>query len=219
MTEPHVYEAINAVMAQMSQEGISKNRRNKDQGYNFRGIDDIYMSLSSALVTAGLLMLPRAKSHRHDIRQTKSGSNQYVAIMEVDFDLVSAVDGSKHTITTFGEAYDMADKSTNKAMSAAYKYAALQAFCIPTEGDNDADAVAPEQTIPVPSSGDRFLSETHRLTEASKSQDDLRTLFDTRMTEAKSVLDETQMKQFNGIFNARKKAIIAATETPFDGAQ
>jgi hypothetical protein len=26
-------------------------------------------------------------------------------------------------------------------MSAAYKYAAFQTFCIPTEGDNDADAV------------------------------------------------------------------------------
>jgi hypothetical protein len=35
---------------------------------------------------------------------------------------------------------DSADKSTNKAMSAAFKYAAMQAFCIPTEGDNDADA-------------------------------------------------------------------------------
>jgi hypothetical protein len=39
-----------------------------------------------------------------------------------------------------GEAMDSGDKSSNKAMSAAYKYAAFQAFCIPTEGDNDADA-------------------------------------------------------------------------------
>jgi hypothetical protein len=35
---------------------------------------------------------------------------------------------------------DSGDKATNKAMSAAYKYAAFQAFSIPTEGDNDADA-------------------------------------------------------------------------------
>jgi hypothetical protein len=35
---------------------------------------------------------------------------------------------------------DSADKSSNKAQSAAYKYAAMQVFCIPTEGDNDADA-------------------------------------------------------------------------------
>jgi hypothetical protein len=34
---------------------------------------------------------------------------------------------------------DSGDKGTNKAMSAAYKYAAFQAFSIPTEADNDAD--------------------------------------------------------------------------------
>jgi hypothetical protein len=39
---------------------------------------------------------------------------------------------------------DSADKATNKAMSAAYKYAAMMVFCIPTEGDNDADAVTHE---------------------------------------------------------------------------
>jgi hypothetical protein len=39
---------------------------------------------------------------------------------------------------------DSADKATNKAMSAAYKYAAFQAFAIPTEGDNDADAHTPD---------------------------------------------------------------------------
>ena len=38
-----------------------------------------------------------------------------------------------------GEAMDRSDKATNKAMSAAYKYACFQTFCIPTEGDNDAD--------------------------------------------------------------------------------
>ena len=47
-------------------------------------------------------------------------------------------------VTTYGEAMDSGDKATNKAMSAAYKYAAMQAFCIPTEGDNDADATTHE---------------------------------------------------------------------------
>jgi hypothetical protein len=60
--------------------------------------------------------------------------------VEAEFDFVSAEDGSKHTVRTFGEAMDRGDKATNKAMSAAYKYAAFQAFAIPTEGDNDADA-------------------------------------------------------------------------------
>lgn len=44
---------------------------------------------------------------------------------------------------------DTADKSTNKAMSAAYKYLCLQLFCIPTEGDNDADATTLEPVTPM----------------------------------------------------------------------
>lgn len=39
---------------------------------------------------------------------------------------------------------DSGDKASNKAMSAAYKYAAIQTFCIPTEGDNDADSTTHE---------------------------------------------------------------------------
>jgi hypothetical protein len=77
-------------------------------------------------------------------RQTAKGSPLFYVTVEVEFDFVSAEDGSKHTVKTYGEAMDSADKATNKAMSAAYKYAAMQAFCIPTEGDNDADSHTPE---------------------------------------------------------------------------
>src|SRR3546814_11002068 len=44
----------------------------------------------------------------------------------------------------------MADKATNKAMSAAYKYAAFMTFAIPVEGEEDADAVTPEPTVRKP---------------------------------------------------------------------
>jgi hypothetical protein len=44
---------------------------------------------------------------------------------------------------------DSSDKSTNKAMSAAYKYVAFQAFAIPVEGTPDADEVAHEIEAPV----------------------------------------------------------------------
>ncbi len=49
---------------------------------------------------------------------------------------------------TYGEAMDSGDKSTNKAMSAAYKYAAMQAFCIPTEGDHDTENQTHEDIAP-----------------------------------------------------------------------
>jgi hypothetical protein len=137
---PKVYSAIAAVMAALSAEGISKDKRNAQQGYNFRGIDDVYNALSPVLSRNKLVMLPRILSRTVVERQTQKGGVLFYVTVEAEFDLISAEDGSKHTIRTFGEAMDSADKATNKAMSAAYKYAAMQAFAIPTEGDNDADA-------------------------------------------------------------------------------
>ena len=61
-------------------------------------------------------------------------------MVRVAFDLVSVDDGSVHTLEAFGEALDDGDKGTAKAMSAAYKAAMLQAFCIPVAGTEDADA-------------------------------------------------------------------------------
>ena len=146
---PRVYGAIAAVTMAMSKEGISKDRRNQQQGYNFRGIDEVYNALSPMLAEHKLCILPRMISRSVSERQTAKGGVLFYTTVEAEFDFVSAEDGSTHVVRTFGEAMDSGDKSTNKAMSAAYKYAAMQTFCIPTEGDNDADAtiheVAPQQ--------------------------------------------------------------------------
>lgn len=141
---PMVYAAINKVMAEMAKYGISKDRKNQQQGYSFRGIDDVYNALCPAMATAGLCMLPRVLSRTTSERTTKTGGVLFYVIVEVEYDLVSSEDGSKHTIRSIGEAMDSADKATNKAMSAAYKYAAMQTFAIPTEGNPDADAETPE---------------------------------------------------------------------------
>jgi hypothetical protein len=134
-----VYQAIGAVSMAMSQAGISKARKNAQQGYNFRGIDDVLNALSSALVQAGLVILPRCVHRECVERTTAKGNALFYVTCQVEFDLVSTEDGSKHTVCTFGEAMDNADKATNKAMSAAYKYLALLMFCIPTESTPDAD--------------------------------------------------------------------------------
>lgn len=135
-----VYQAIGAVSRALSKGGISKDRKNAQQGYNFRGIDDVLNSLSAALVDAGLVILPRC-THREVVeRTTAKGGALFNVTCAVEFDLVSVEDGSKHTVCTYGEAMDSADKATNKAMSAAYKYLALLVFCIPTEATPDTDA-------------------------------------------------------------------------------
>ena len=135
-----VYQAINSVQLALSKIGIEKNRTNQQgSSYKFRGIDDIYNVVSPLLAEHHLCILPRMLARNCVERVSKNGGALFYITVEAEFDLISSEDGSKHTIKTFGEAMDSGDKATNKAMSAAYKYAMIQLFAIPTEGDNDIE--------------------------------------------------------------------------------
>lgn len=137
----NVYQLISAVSGDLCKEGISKDRINtQGTGYKFRGIDDIYNAISPIMAKHGLVILPRILNREITERVSAKGNALFYVVVDAEFDFVSSHDGSKHTVKTFGEAMDSGDKATNKAMSGAYKYAAFQTFCIPTEGDNDADA-------------------------------------------------------------------------------
>jgi hypothetical protein len=156
MTTPHVYTAIAAVAGEMAAAGISKSRT-ADTGrggkYQFRGIDDVYNTLSPLLAKHGLVILPRVMSREVTERRTASGSVLMYVVVDMEYDLVAAKDGSKHTARVIGEAMDSGDKASNKAMSAAYKYMAFMSFAIPTIGaDSEDDThhdIAPREVRPV----------------------------------------------------------------------
>jgi hypothetical protein len=143
-TAPHVLQAISAVMTDLAREGIGKDRKNEAQGYKFRGIDDVYNALAPILARNHLVITPRCLTRSKEMIPTKSGGSMFYVNVDMEFTLASAVDGSTTLAQMFGEAMDSGDKATNKAMSAAYKYMAMQVFCIPTEGDNDAEAHTPQ---------------------------------------------------------------------------
>ena len=135
-----VYKAISEVAKELAQKGISKDGRNAAQGFNFRGVDAVYNALAPLLAKHQLCILPRCTERICVERVNAKGTALFYVTVKAEFDMVG-IDGSKHTIATYGEAMDSGDKATNKAMSAAYKYACFQAFCIPTEETSmDADA-------------------------------------------------------------------------------
>ena len=138
----HVYEAIASITASLSKVGIAKGRKTQQGGgasFAFRGIDDVLNALSPLLAEHKLCIFPRVTNRASVERQTKSGGALFYTTVNAEFDFVSAVDGSKHTAATIGEAMDSGDKSTNKAMSIAYKYAVFLTFCVPIEGTPDSD--------------------------------------------------------------------------------
>jgi len=141
-----VYARIAAVSADVAKIGIGKDRKNEQQGFMFRGIDDVQNVIAPLLARHGLVILPRVISRSVTERTSARGTVQFFVVVNAEFDFVAASDGSMHTVSMFGEAADTGDKATNKAQSAAYKYAAFQTFCIPIKGE-DADATTPELTV------------------------------------------------------------------------
>jgi hypothetical protein len=140
-----------AIMVAMNEIGfIGKDKKNPQQGYNFRGIDDVLNSLQPALIKAKLFIVPRIVAMERQERQSKSGGVLIYTTVRGEYDFVSGEDGSKITASTYGEGMDSSDKSTNKAMSAALKYAVIQTFSIPTKEmiDGDADHPEPEKKAP-----------------------------------------------------------------------
>jgi hypothetical protein len=171
--QKNVYALIAAVSAEIAKTGISKDRNNTQQNYKFRGVDDVYNALAPVISKHGLVILPRITSRECVERQTAKGGTLFYVTVGAEFDFVSAHDGSKHTACTYGEAMDSGDKATNKAMSAAYKYVTFQTFCIPTEGDNDADATTHELTKAKAPEGYEAWLKTY-MAAASKGLDELR---------------------------------------------
>lgn len=140
VTAPHVYRAISAITAQLAPIGIAKRHRNERDDYRYRSIDDVLNRLSPLLPKYRLCVLPRVLERQCSDRLGDADQLLVSVTLKVAFDLVSALDGSRHSVEAFGEALDAGDKATAKAMSSAYKAAMLQTFCVPVAQMAEPDA-------------------------------------------------------------------------------
>ena len=141
MAEGKIYEAISAVMADVG--AVGKDKVNQLQKYNFRGIDDVMNALNPAMVKHKVFVAPEVLEEKREERTTGKGGLLIYSILKVKFTFYT-VDGSSVEATVIGEAMDSGDKSMNKAMSAAFKYACFQTFCIPTEEMKGSEVDSPE---------------------------------------------------------------------------
>ena len=120
---------------------------NTQQGFNFRGIDQVMNALQNILPEVGVFYLPEVLESSREVRDTKNGGKNTFTTLKVKYTFYAA-DGSHVSATVQSEGMDSADKSSNKAMSGACKYALFQAFNIATEEmiDPDADDPHAQQT-------------------------------------------------------------------------
>lgn len=141
-----IYVLIPRVMNDIG--GIAKTRKNEQQKYSFRGIEDFYLAAHPALIAHGVFCAPTVLE-REMYRFEKT--NEYGKVttwchvaLKVEHRFY-APDGSYVSVTTWGEGLDNSDKASNKAMSGAMKYALIELFCVPTQDVEDSDRTTPEQ--------------------------------------------------------------------------
>lgn len=142
----NIYESIPSVMGGIG--AISKSKKNAQQGFMYRGIDDVMNALQPLLVEHKVFVAPEVLEQTREERQTKNGGNLIYSILTVKYTFF-AEDGSHVSATVIGEGMDSGDKASNKAMSVAYKYACFQIFSIPTEEMQDPDASTPPPSGPL----------------------------------------------------------------------
>lgn len=145
-----IFKKMSQVMADIKP--VAKNSTNSAQKYQFRGIDDFVNALYPALVKHGVFLCPKVVEESHEIREVTrssghSGIDKHVHL-KVEYTFY-AEDGSSVEVGPIAsEGIDSGDKATNKALSAALKYALMQTFSIPTEDLVDADSESPNITQP-----------------------------------------------------------------------
>lgn len=140
-----IYVLMSKVMADVG--SIGKNRQNTQQGFAFRGIDDVMNALHDVLAKHGVFYLPYAEE-RLDQTQER-GANRTIwnrVLLKVRFCFYGP-SGDSVDAVVWGESLDNADKASSKAHSMALKYALLEVFCIPTEDMDDGDAHTPEPQV------------------------------------------------------------------------
>ena len=138
---PQIYQQIPKALAEIG--AIGKNKKNQQQGFNYRGVDDVYNRVNPVLAKFGLFMVAEVLEQTREERETKNGTRLIYVVLIMRY-RIYASDGSYVETEVIGEGMDSGDKASNKAMSVAYKYALFQLLCIPTETVDPDSEVHPD---------------------------------------------------------------------------
>jgi ERF superfamily len=122
---------------------VGKDQRNREQKFNFRGIDDVTRALGTSLRTHGVLTIPEVIDAQRRDCKTTGGKNSRETILRVRFTFTCA-SGDTLIVITEGESLDSGDKGTAKAMSVAWRTALIIAFSLPTD-EPDPDSYSYER--------------------------------------------------------------------------
>jgi len=189
-----------AVMADVAAVGIGKSAYNKDQKFNYRGIEAAMNIMAGILIRHKILVLPAYSEYADKDKPTKSGGSMEYVKVKGRFTFQSAEDGSTVLAEFFGEGCDVSDKAMTKAQSVAFRTALFQTFVVPTVAIDPEGEDSQEQ--PVSPEMQALLDAAQK--EAEKGLEAYRAFFSGLTKEQRTNLS-TEHEQFKKIAEAASK--------------
>ena len=179
---PMIYGSMATILSKVG--AIGKDQKNAAQNFKYRGIDDVYNAINPILAANQVFMTSEILEKTRQERTNKNGTVLAFTCLRMRYTFW-APDGSHVSTEVEGEGMDSGDKSSNKAMAVAHKYALLQAFCVPTQMDDpDAESHEVEPVQPsqpkqeqdpfLPTADEYVSTATTAIRDTSNSVDDLR---------------------------------------------
>lgn len=130
-----ITQAINAVMSKV---GYVQKQKAKELNYTYAGEAALIAAIRPWLVEYGIVIYPSGVSDlRVETYTTSKGSVMNHTVGLFKFTFAHAESGTTLEVQVLGEGADTGDKSANKAMTGALKYAWRQTFGIETGDDPD----------------------------------------------------------------------------------
>lgn len=173
---PTVYEAWNRVMRDV--QFISKNSRNEQQKFNFRGIDAVMNAVGPVLRQHGVIVVPTGAAHEAERYLSKNGGQMCNRTAEMSYRVYGPA-GDFFDGVAVGEAADSGDKSMTKAESVALRTFLLQSLMLPTD-DPDPDASSHERAVPVRTQAQQMPAAPDDNPESREARGKLRSMADEK---------------------------------------
>lgn len=142
----NIYQSMAKIMEEVP--AVGKEQTNTIQHFKYRGIDDVMNAIQPLFAKYKVFPVPEILEQKREERIGTKGGNLIYSVCKIKYKFF-AEDGTFIEAVVIGEGMDSGDKSSNKAMAAAMKYAICQILCIPTKDTEDPDSNSPENSIPI----------------------------------------------------------------------
>lgn len=127
----NIYQRMHKVMQDVAY--VQKEEKKNGMQYRFVSHDAVTAKLRPALIEHGILAIPTVESMNQDGNRTEV--HMLVTFTNIDDPKDSTA------IRSVGFGIDSQDKGPGKAVSYAFKYALLKAFCLETGDDPERDSI------------------------------------------------------------------------------